>query len=122
MKFPNVRYGNPEHLKHYAAGWPLKTLAKHLRRDERTIRRWLSGASKVTWWVPELLRLERYEKYHQMQQMNMNPALAKIGLVRGQVLEFPDIHDMRARAAQREQTSAAANIKKHNDRLLIRYK
>ncbi len=54
-----------------------------------------------------------------MQEMRVNPVLAKFDTVRGQVLEFPIMRD---RAARREQTLAATNIKKHNDSLLIRYK
>ncbi|GAC1569132.1 MAG: hypothetical protein NVS3B3_23200 [Aquirhabdus sp.] len=116
MKYPNIRYGDPEHLQHYAAGWPLKILAKHLRRDERTIRRWLSGTHKIPWWVPELLRLERYEKYHQMQQMNINPRLAKMGIVRGQVVEFPDIPRLLDRLDKLD--NKPNPIKANNDRVI----
>lgn len=49
--------------------------------------------------------------------MNMNPAPAKMGALRGQVLEFPSVHDLRDRATKREQASVKAVIKRHNDRL-----
>lgn len=92
MRFKNQRYGDPEHLRYYASGWKLDALAKHLKRDEKTIKRWLSGEQKMPWWVPELLRLERYEKYHQLRYMGVNAPLAKLGIVNGKVLDFPDIN------------------------------
>lgn len=120
MRFPNQRYGDPEHLKYYTQGWTLKTISKHLKRDEKTIQRWLSGKQKMPWWVPEFLRLERYEKYHQLQQMRVNPTLAKLGIVRGQVLDFPDIHAIRA---QREyEASSKTIIEQMNDILIRQYK
>jgi hypothetical protein len=36
-------------------------VARMLRRDERTIRDWLSGRKRVPFWVPELMRLRRFE-------------------------------------------------------------
>jgi hypothetical protein len=44
MRFPNLRYGNPTEFAHYAMGRTLSELAGTLRRDERTIRNWLSGS------------------------------------------------------------------------------
>lgn len=88
MRYPNQRYGHPDHLKYYMGSWTPKQLAKHLKRDERTIRNWLSGAQKMPWWVPELLRLERYEKHQQLRQMGINQKLGKLGVVRGQVIDY----------------------------------
>lgn len=61
MRFPNLRYGNPTEFAYYAMGRTLPELARQLRRDERTIKDWLSGRAKVPWWVPEILRLKRFE-------------------------------------------------------------
>ena len=61
MRYPNLRYGNPTEFQYYAMGRPLKDLSRTLRRDERTIRDWLTGRAKVPWWVPEIMRLRRFE-------------------------------------------------------------
>lgn len=61
MRYPNLRYGNPAEFAFYATGIPLPELARRLRRDERTVRDWLSGRARVPWWVPEILRLKRME-------------------------------------------------------------
>lgn len=34
MKYPNLRYGNPQAMNHYAQGIPLDQLAHKLRRSE----------------------------------------------------------------------------------------
>ena len=59
MRFPNLRYGNPTEFAFYAMGRTHAELARALRRDERTIRDWLTGRAKVPWWVPEIMRLKR---------------------------------------------------------------
>jgi hypothetical protein len=61
MRFPNLRYGDPTEFAYYAMGRTHAELARMLRRDERTIRDWLSGRAKVPWWVPEIMRLKRVE-------------------------------------------------------------
>lgn len=119
MRYPNQRYGSHEHFQHYAAGWKIDALAKHLKRDKRTVKDWLSGTKKLPWWVPEIMRLERYEKFHQMQQMGINPALAKLGIVRGDVLAFPDIHQIRERIKNSEPENI---IKEQNNNVIKKYK
>lgn len=69
MRYPNLRYGNPTEFAYYAMGRPLKDLAKSLRRDERTVRDWLSGRARVPWWVPEIMRLRRMELELRQRQM-----------------------------------------------------
>jgi hypothetical protein len=128
MRYPNRRYADKEDLIYYAENWTIPALAKHLKRDQKTIRNWISGAQKVPWWVPEILRLERYEKHHQLRQMNINIPLARLGIICGEVLEFPNVLEMRERLRQRDaeirdrQAKYHALIKEHNDRLLIRYR
>jgi hypothetical protein len=68
MRYPNLRYGNPTELNYYALGIPLATLARRLRRDERTVSDWLTGKTRVPWWVPEVLRLQRMESVEIMRQ------------------------------------------------------
>lgn len=88
MKYPNLRYGNPTELAHYALGIPLADLARILRRDERTVRDWLSGKQRVPWWVPEYMRLRRMESVDRLRQMNMASAGPRLGIVRGDVIEL----------------------------------
>ncbi len=69
MRFPNLRYGNPTEFAYYAMGRTHAELARALRRDERTIRDWLTGRAKVPWWVPEIMRLKRLEADLRHRQM-----------------------------------------------------
>jgi len=88
MKYPNLRYGNPQAMKHYAQGIPLKQLAFKLRRSERAVSDWLNGVKKVPFWVPELLRLQAMEQDHIIYQMGIQPIRKKLGVVQdnGQIL------------------------------------
>lgn len=86
MRYPNLRYGNPTELAYYAMGVPRERLARILRRDERTVRDWLSGRTRVPWWVPELLRLRHLEADLRHRQMGMGPLPARLGVVTGAVL------------------------------------
>jgi hypothetical protein len=69
VRYPNLRYGNPTEFTYYAMGVPLADLARRLRRDERTVRDWLSGRARVPWWVPEIMRLKRLEADLRHRQM-----------------------------------------------------
>lgn len=87
MRYPNLRYGNPTEFQYYAMGRDLKDLSRMLRRDERTIRDWLTGRSRVPWWVPEIMRLKRLEADLRHRQMfwavpNKLP-LTKLAVVTG---------------------------------------
>jgi hypothetical protein len=81
MRYPNLRYGNPEELRYYAQGTPTRDLARRLRRDERTIRDYLSGAQRVPWWIPELLRLQHAEHMERLRYMGMRPHKTGLGTV-----------------------------------------
>jgi hypothetical protein len=81
MKYPNLRYGNPQAMHHYAQGIPLKQLAHKLRRSERAVSDWLKGTKKVPFWVPELLRLQAMEHDHIIYQMGIQPLRKKLGIV-----------------------------------------
>ena len=89
MKYPNLRYGNPLELAHYAQPFPLKELAKRLRRSERSVSDWLQGRAKVPWWVPEILRLQHMERVERMRQMQMKAMPLKFRVVPAQILQFP---------------------------------
>lgn len=69
MRYPNLRYGNPTEFAYYCMGRTNASVAKTLRRDERTVRDWLSGRSKLPWWVPEIMRLKRAELVERQRQM-----------------------------------------------------
>ncbi|WP_377704940.1 hypothetical protein [Pseudoduganella sp. UC29_71] len=71
MRYPNRRYGNPTEFQYYVAthGDGIKGVARTLRRDERTVRRWLNQTQKLPWWVPEILRLQRMESAEIVRQM-----------------------------------------------------
>lgn len=85
MRYPNLRYGNPTEFAYYAMGIPLPDLARRLRRDERTVRDWLSGRCRVPWWVPEIMRLKRMEADLRHRQMfwavPVKKSVMKLGVV-----------------------------------------
>lgn len=90
MRYPNLRYGNPEELRHYAMAYESTAqLARVLRRSERSVRDWLSGAARVPWWVPEILRLKKMEHDQLVFQMTGRRTLARLGIVEadGEVLD-----------------------------------
>lgn len=89
MRYPNLRYGNPTELAHYAMAYPLPNLARMLRRDERTVRDWISGRARVPWWVPEILRLKRMEAELRHQQMGMGKLAPLLGVVGADVIQLP---------------------------------
>lgn len=88
MKYPNLRYGNPQELAHYAQFIPLPELARRLRRSDRSVRDWLTGRKKVPWWVPEIIRLQNMEHAERMRQMNIAPLRAQLGIVSGAVIAY----------------------------------
>lgn len=96
MRYPNLRYGNPTEFAYYAMGVPLADLARRLRRDERTVRDWLTGRARVPWWVPEIMRLKRLEADLRHRQMGMGPLAAKLGLATADVITLaqPAPHDV----------------------------
>ncbi len=84
MRYPNLRYGNPTELRHYAMAFESPAaLARYLKRSERTVNDWLSGASRVPWWVPELLRLRKWEHDQRVYQMTGRASHARLGVVDG---------------------------------------
>lgn len=82
MRYPNKRYGNPTAMAYYAMWYGnVENLAKALKRSERTVRDWLSGAAKVPWWVPEIMRLQQMEHYDTARQITGRKTLARLGVV-----------------------------------------
>ncbi|MYM67284.1 hypothetical protein GTP45_10625 [Pseudoduganella sp. FT55W] len=82
MRYPNLRYGNPTEFAYYVMcyGDDIPAVARLLRRDERTVRDWLSGRQRVPFWVPELMRLRRFETDVYMRQNSHRRAPA-LGVV-----------------------------------------
>jgi transposase len=82
MRYPNRRYGNPTAMAHYALWYgSIPELAKALKRSERSVRDWLSGAAKVPWWVPEIMRLQKMEHDAMVYQMTGRQVSARLGVV-----------------------------------------
>jgi hypothetical protein len=86
LRYPNLRYGNPTEMRYYAMGRSNADLARSLRRDERTVRDWLSGRQRVPWWVPEVLRLRRMELDLRQRQMGMGALAPMLGVVAADVI------------------------------------
>lgn len=81
MRYPNRRYGNPTAMAHYALWYGgVPELAKALKRSERSVRDWLSGATKVPWWVPEIMRLQKMEHDAMVYQMTGRQVAARLGV------------------------------------------
>jgi len=100
MRFPNLRYGNPTEFAYYAMGRTYADLAKVLRRDERTVRDWLTGRARVPWWVPEIMRLKSLELQLRQRQMfgqvEMERRATKLGVVLpNNVLQLADVATMK---------------------------
>ena len=89
MRYPNLRYGNPTEMAYYAMGTPLPILARRLRRDERTVRDWLNARTRVPWWVPEILRLQRVEADLRHRQMGFGALAPTLGIVGAEVIPMP---------------------------------
>ncbi|MTV36287.1 hypothetical protein [Duganella radicis] len=75
MRYPNLRYGSPSELAYYITTdhGTVRDVARRLRRDERTVKDWASGKTRVPWWVPEIMRLQRMESDQQLRQMGIRP-------------------------------------------------
>lgn len=93
MRYPNLRYGNPTEMAYYSMGIPLPDLARRLRRDQRTVRNWLTGRARVPWWVPEILRLKHMEADLRHRQMGMGPLPARLGVVTADVIALAPTDD-----------------------------
>lgn len=73
MIYPNLRYGDPAALRAYAAGKPLRTIARQLRRHPRTVHDWMTGKRRMPWWVPELLMLRDQVAFYELRHMGIRP-------------------------------------------------
>ena len=93
MRYPNRRYGNPAEMAYYTMGVPTNVIARRMRRDERTIRDWLSGRTKVPWWVPEILRLQHMENDLRSRQMGMGALAPRLGVVSADVVTLAPRRD-----------------------------
>jgi hypothetical protein len=80
MKYPTLRYGNPNEFAHYVQGVPIRHVAQQLRRSERSVQQWLSGTEKMPWWVPEVIRLQHMEQQDRLRQMTYK-TYSKMGLL-----------------------------------------
>ena len=84
MRYPNLRYGNPTAMQHYAMWYgDTATLARSLRRDERTVKDWLAGRARVPWWVPEIMRMQQAEHAAMVYRMTGRQVAVRLGVVDG---------------------------------------
>ena len=68
-------------MAHYALWYgSIPELAKALKRSERSVKDWLSGAAKVPWWVPEIMRLQKLEHDAMVRQMTGRQVAARLGV------------------------------------------
>lgn len=89
MRYPNLRYGNPQAFQHYAMSFGTTSqVARTLRRSEKSVKNWLTGKARVPWWVPEILRLKKLEHDQMVFQMTGMRTLARLGVVEdGEVID-----------------------------------
>jgi len=90
MRYQSSRYGNPVEFQYYAQGQSAEEVAKRLKRDKRTVQRWLNGKQKTPWWIPEILRLQRLEYDLWMHQVGLGRHRNKLGAARAEVIAFTD--------------------------------
>ena len=109
MRYPNLRYGNPTAMAHYAIWYgDTRTLAKALRRSERSVRDWLSGAARVPFWVPELMRLQKMEHDLMVYQMTGQRVSASLGIVQASAAILA--HQRRPPDAEKPQVSGGPGL------------
>ncbi|BEV15546.1 LuxR C-terminal-related transcriptional regulator [Herbaspirillum sp. DW155] len=89
MRYPNTRYGHLGELEFWMQGDSVRRIAKRLKRSEKTVQNWLTGRTKIPWWVPEILRLQHYEYQDRLRQMGFTPLKTKLAIATADVLTFP---------------------------------
>lgn len=88
MRYPNLRYGNPEEMRYYTKGVPIDEICRNLKRSKKSVQAWLNGDRKVPWWVPELLRLQHMEHRNRMREMGIGEFRRKLGLSEADVIQI----------------------------------
>ncbi|WP_284454410.1 hypothetical protein [Cupriavidus campinensis] len=83
------RYANPLEFQHWAHSIPPEFLARYLRCSPATARAWQSGKRPAPWWAVHVLRLDKLERDEVARQMGYAHLLPRLGIVRGEVIEFP---------------------------------
>lgn len=114
MRYQNSRYGNPEELKYYSQGLTIRELAKQLKRSEKSVKQWLSFEKKVPYWVPELLRLRHLEADLRMRQMGFGEQRLKLGIVRGDIIDFNHAGNGQSKEQSPRHLSPLRNCNKGN--------
>ncbi|NUO87676.1 MAG: hypothetical protein HOQ37_16405 [Cupriavidus sp.] len=83
------QHANPLEFQHWARSIPPEYLARYLRCTPATARAWLSGKRPAPWWTVNVLRLDKLERDEMARQMGYAHLLPKLGIVRGDVIQFP---------------------------------
>lgn len=89
MRYPNTRYGHLGELEFWMQGDSIQRIAKRLKRSEKTVQNWLTGRTKIPWWVPEILRLQHYEYQERLRQMGIPQPKTKLAIATADILTFP---------------------------------
>jgi hypothetical protein len=63
------RWGNANEFRYYCRGLPTRTIARMVRRTERTVRDWIKGHRPTPAWAVELVRLRELERHELLRQL-----------------------------------------------------
>jgi hypothetical protein len=108
MKQPTQRYGCRTELAYFLQFTTIPELARQLRRSEKIVKMWADGKQPVPWWVIEILRLREMRRQEMARQMTHYKHHARLGVVRGSVIEFPNIYRIQENSAKRRKLENAA--------------
>lgn len=117
MKSPTRRYGNPEEFRYYTQGMTIPEIAQALYRDERSVRDWLSGARKMPFWVPELLRLRSEALFAQLHRDGIRVSRAALQTVGAPVVSVADRIERAARQTSADRATARDDTRSSPARL-----
>ena len=61
MRVPNLHYDYPTEFAYRARATRRPSSRASCAATNVTVKDWLTGRTKVPWWVPEILRLKQFE-------------------------------------------------------------
>jgi hypothetical protein len=108
-----AQHANPREFQHYASGLPTAALARYLRCSIATARAWASGKRPPPWWAVAVLRLDALEREEMARQMGYARMLPRLGIVRGEVIDFqrrPGTRTHQAPACQSEDSQTSISL------------
>ena len=72
LKNASNRWGNANEFRYYCRGLPTRTIARMVRRTERTVRDWIKGHRPTPAWAVELVKLRELERKDVLRQITVN--------------------------------------------------